>query len=96
MLIQLGLTELRPGEDWCIGVGSNGLRNLYVHPWTESRFSDWTAAYIACRAAARAFGFEFDQYGYVCNWYNVPGAASCQHFRVAPASQFVRRNHAQE
>jgi hypothetical protein len=79
MIIQCGLAELRPGYEWRVAVGQNGLRSLHVSSECMSRFFRWVDAYRVCKAAAEAFGFEFEQYGYtVTNWYSVPNAATCQ------------------
>lgn len=79
MIIQCGLTELRPGVDWWIGDASVGLPGIYISPTTVSRFFSWTDAYKACLAAAMVFGFEFDSRGFVINWCCVPNAAACQY-----------------
>lgn len=82
MLIQLGLTELRPGYEWCIAVGQNGIRCLFVSSACMALFLSHIDAYRACRAAAVSHGFEFEQYGYaVTNWYRVPNAAAYQLWR---------------
>lgn len=82
MLIQLGLTALRPGYEWCVAVGQNGIRCLHVSSECMALFSDHIDAYRACKAAAEALGFEFEQYGYaVTNWYNVPNAPEYQFWR---------------
>jgi hypothetical protein len=82
MLIQLGLTELRPGHEWCVAVGPNGIRCLHVASTCLSRFLSHIDAYRACKASAVAFGFKFEPYGYaVTNWYSVPNAPVYQFWR---------------
>lgn len=83
MLIQLGLIELRPGYEWRVAVGQNGIRCLHVSSAGMARFLSHIDAYRACKAAAVAFGFEFEEYGYaVTNWYSVPNAPECQYWRL--------------
>lgn len=81
MLIELGLTALRPGYEWRIGVCPNGLRSLFVHSHCCMRYVSGMHAYRDCKLVAISLGFEFDEYGYVTNWYSVPGAGAWQHWQ---------------